>query len=364
MPIRSTMLLLAVAICVATTATAGMAQAEPLSPKQAAMHAVESYFQPGHRRLLTEARKLEDRMRELCAAPEPRRLGNARDQFGALVTAWSRIELVRFGPALRDNRIERILFWPDRRGIGLRQVQAVLAAEDERATNPKTLHAKSVAAQGLIALEYALFGTGSDKLTGHANSFRCRYALAIAGNIAGVAGELHARWTATNGIAAQLVNPSATNTVYRTDQEVMSQIIGVLAHGLEAIRDTRIKPMLGSSASDARPRAALFWRSGKTIASVRANFIGLRTLFEQARIADTLPPASAAVANAIQFEFRNVDRSLSALTLPIDRAVIDSNQRGKLEYLVILSQSLQKLIGQDVSVALGLSVGFSSADGD
>lgn len=339
-------------------------QAQVLTPRRVAARAVESYFQPGYRRLLSEARQLEQSVRPLCATPDDQRLGATRDRFGRLVEAWSRIELVRFGPALKDNRIERILFWPDRRGIGLRQTQAILAAKDDSATDPVSLRAKSVAAQGLIALEYALFGSDSDELKKSANAFRCRYAMAIAGNIASIAEDLNAAWTASGGIATQLTHPSPGNPTYRTDQEALSRIVGVLAHGLEAIRDTRIKPMLGTGPGAPKPKAALYWRSGLTVASLRANFAGLRALFEQSRIADALPAADAPTANSIRFEFRNVERALSGVTLPVAQALDDPRQHADLAYLVILSRSLQKLIGQNLSIALGLSVGFSSADGD
>ncbi len=68
------------------------------------------------------------------------------------------------GPAREDNRFERLFFWPDRRGRGLRQVQGILAEEDETATDPATLYQKSVAVQGLLALDFVLSGEGNETL--------------------------------------------------------------------------------------------------------------------------------------------------------------------------------------------------------
>jgi uncharacterized protein len=341
-----------------------VAHAQALTPEQVASQAVAGYFQPGYRQFLTEARALEDSLREMCSTPDPQRVNAMRPRFAALIEAWSRIEMVRFGPVLRDNQLERVLFWPDRRGTGLRQVQAILAGKDASATDPAALHAKSVAVQGLGALEYTLFGSSPDELATGANTFRCRFALAIAGNIARVADSLNAQWTAADGIAAQLTHPAPTNPAYHTKEEVLSQIVGVMAHGFEAIRDTRLKPMLGADARAAAPKAALYWRSGLTVASLRANFAGLRALFEQSHIAGALPADEASTANSIRFEFTNAERALRAVTLPVEQAVIDADARGKLSYAAIVSQSLQKLSGQNLAAALGLSVGFSSADGD
>jgi uncharacterized protein len=46
---------------------------------------------------------------------------------------------------VEENRLERILFFPDRKGTGLKQVQATLAASDETATDVAALSGKSVA---------------------------------------------------------------------------------------------------------------------------------------------------------------------------------------------------------------------------
>jgi hypothetical protein len=340
------------------------AAAQSVSAQQAAKNAVEHYFQPGYRALLTQARDAEMRMHALCTSPDADRLAAARAGFSALVAAWSRIELVQFGPVLRDNQRDRILFWPDRRGIGLRQVQALLAGKGESATSPDTLYAKSVAVQGLTALEFVLFGTGASDLSKNPKSFRCRYGAAIAGNIGNIAENLHKEWTAADGIAAQFTNPGPGNALYRNDREVLSQIVGVLAHGFETIRDTRLKPMMGADAKQARPRAALFWRSGQTLPAIAANVAGLQELFKASRIGGVLASDEDAVVNSIQFEFRNVDRMLPTIVPRVEKAVTDKEERGKLDYVTLLTRSLQGLIGGKLSVALGLSVGFSSADGD
>lgn len=339
------------------------AAAQQVQPREVAALAVTRYFQPAYARLAAETSRGRDAIGELCAAPGQQRLEAARARFADIVTAWSEIELVRFGPVLRDNQLERFLFWPDRRGTALRQVQALLAEHDESATDPASLYAKSVAVQGLGALEYVMFDAESEELVTKADTFRCRYALAILRNLTTLSDKLSAQWQVPGGFAG-FANPGPGNATYRTEQEVLNQIVGVLVHGFEAIRDTRLKPMLGTDASSARPKMAPYWRSGLTVASVQANFNGLRNLFEQSRIGELLPADAASFQNSVMFEFGNADRAFAQITLPLEQAVVDTRQYRALGYTVILTQSLQKLIGQDVSQSLGLSVGFSSADGD
>jgi predicted lipoprotein len=50
--------------------------------------------------------------------------------------------------------------------------------------------------------------------------------------------------------------------------------------------------------------------------------------------------------------------------MPVADILADEDRAGELGYLVILTQSLQRLFGEQLTAALGLSVGFSSLDGD
>lgn len=329
--------------------------------------AVNDVIRPGFDNFNENAAVLAADIERLCAAPSPELLRTAREQFGFVVEAFSRIELYRFGPLTAENRIERILFWPDRRSIGLRQVQGLLAEEDETATDPSALAGKSVALQGLGALEFVLFGTGAEEALAVEGGFRCRYGTAIAASIAGIAAEMLAEWRAPGGIADRMMAPRADDPAYRTTREVLEELVGTLSHGTEAVRDTRLLPFIGRATDDApKPKSALFWRSDLTIRSAAANLDGLRALFEVGGLADAAPGAGDAryIREAVLFEFGNATRALGIVTDAVEPALADPKQLQALRYLVIVTQSLQALFGDQLPAALGLSVGFSSLDGD
>ena len=117
---------------------------------------LDGYVSPKYAQLAEAAVKLENSVEELCSAPGEDQLKAARANFRETVIAWSEIEWFRFGPIVRENRVERILFFPDRKGTGLRQVQSALAKEDQTVLELSSLQKKSVALQGLGALEFVL----------------------------------------------------------------------------------------------------------------------------------------------------------------------------------------------------------------
>jgi predicted lipoprotein len=155
----------------------------------------------------------------------------------------------------QENRLERILFFPDRRGIALRQIQGLIASEDETALDPQAFNAKSVAVQGLPALEYILHGSGAETLGFlAADSYRCELAAAIAGNIGGIANAVSAEWQDENGVSALLVKPGADNLLYPNTDEALLAILEILPDAYELLIETRLKPFIGESPKDTSPK--------------------------------------------------------------------------------------------------------------
>jgi predicted lipoprotein len=341
-------------------AFAGAAHAE----NAAIVRAINGYVLPAYIDFHTAATTMRVGMGELCDAPAPDRLASAQAEFLTLVTAWSGAELLRFGPVAVENRLERILFWPDRKSIGLKQVQAALAQKDPTATDPVTLAGKSVAMQGLGALEFVLFGTGNEALGEAGEGYRCAYGRAIAENVEQIAAAVLAGWQAPDGIAKAWANPAADNALYRTDQEAMTELLDVFVHGTELVRDVRIGGFLGETADDDKPKQAIFWRSGGTVASIAGDLGGARKLFETVDFAQLLPADSAWIAQSTDFEFGNADRALAALSGPPADLLSERESREKLAYVRLVTSSLSELFGTRLAPALGLTAGFSSLDGD
>lgn len=340
------------------------AMAQGTTPVQVLDAAVNMVIRPGMANFKSRASGLESAMGALCALPGQGTADIAVQQFHQAAVAYGQIEFLRLGPLMEDNRADRLLFWPDRRGIGLKQVQAIIAEQDAGATEVMSLRAKSVAAQGFGALEFVLFGTGAETLLTPEGQFRCRYGAAIAANISMIADQLAMGWYQYDGVAVHLTRPQADYADYRTETEALEALVGLVSHGIEAVRDQRINPFVASADAEAKPKQALFWRSGATMPMIRANIDGMHKLVQVSGMAQAVGEADKGLDNSIEFEFANAGRALDLITLPVEQAVADEKQAQALRYLVLVTGSLQAMIGEQLSTALGLSVGFSSLDGD
>lgn len=351
------------ALLVGLMATPALAQLHPTA-RTVITQAVEDAIRPGFAAFAEAARDMRMAMGGLCDEPAAAGLEYARGRFKDLVLGWSRIENNRFGPLMKENRSERILFWPDRKGIALKQVQAILANKDATAADPATLKAKSVAVQGLGALEFVLFGTGAEALAVPEGDFRCDYGNAISGAVNDVATEMSVEWFAEPGIATRMMRPRDDDPDYRSNEEVLQELIGVMAHGVEAIRDQRILPFLGRDGAPPKPKTALFWRSNMTMPSILANFEGLRALLVSSDIWHYAPTEQFSIGEQAMSEFDTIAIYGSGVTGTVEEAMADPAQVRQMTDIVTSSQVLGKLVGEDLPAALGLSVGFSSLDGD
>lgn len=324
----------------------------------------DDFVRPVYAAFADSTKQLVAAQSALCGNPAEDQLKTARAAFSAVLGAWSRAEVFRVGPVVQENRLERILFYPDRKGTGLKQVQAVLADKDDTATEPTALAAKSVAMQGLGAFEFVSFGSGNETLMTLEGDFRCRYGLAIAQNLAEISRQLEASWTAGGEVDSDWNSHDEANPFARNDREALNLVLGTIIHGLEQIQDIRIGAFLDIKEGKDKPKSAIYWRSGLTIRSITENLQSLQSLFDVSGLDGALPDGQAYVAESIRFDFKAALEALKTLDRPVEELLADAKAREKLVFVRNTVGDLIHRFDQEFAVATGLAAGFSFADGD
>ncbi|WP_350333231.1 imelysin family protein [Coralliovum pocilloporae] len=325
---------------------------------------LDGYLRPGYRALEEDAGRMADDVAAFCAASETIAPQALKDRFARLARSWSRLEFVRFGPVIAGHRYERLFFWPDVKGRGLRQVRRLMKARDAVVDDPAAYRKKSVALQGLQALEYVLFDGKAVFGPDEAGQYRCRLAMRIAAGIHDTASSLRADWDSDDGYARLMNNPGPDNPVYRSEKEVAQELITVLVSGLEAIRDRKVLVALGRDGATPKPKRLPFRRSGLAIEALAANLDGLAELYRAAGFDRDLKQNDQWLQQGIPFEFRNADRALSSLQMSIENAVADKDAAERLRYVSVVVDTLGEAIGVDLSTAIDLKAGFNALDGD
>ncbi|MEM8877856.1 MAG: imelysin family protein, partial [Pseudomonadota bacterium] len=301
----------------------------------------------------------------LCKEPSQTSLGAARTQFSELVLAWSKIELYRFGPAREDNRFEQLFYWPDRKGRGLRQVQALLNTEDPSAASAESLSQKSVAVKGLPALEFVLFGTGSENLAA-GDDYRCSYATALTEVVYLNAATLQDNWSASDGFGKAMRDAGTDRSPYQSHAEAVQDFVRAASEQLQVVRDLKIGASIGETPEKAKPKRAPFWRSNLTLATMRGNLDGVSALMDGG-LADLLPPEHRSLAEGLNFEIAQARAVLEELESTgedwIDLAA-EAEGHQRLSYAMIPLAGSIRIVADRMPGALGLVLGFNSLDGD
>lgn len=269
---------------------------------------LERHIRPGYQQLRDAVRAMAQANASLCTKPDENLRRATRAAFFATVRAWGRIEHVRFGPVADDYAHERIAFWPDPKGVGARQVRRILRKRSPDVLDPETLVKKSVAVQGLTALEIVFFSKGNEAVAQDTESgrFRCGYGLAIAKNLERITERLVSEWSGSGTFTALWLSPGPDNAVYLTGKEVTRDSARALLDGLEALREHKIAGPIGLRPDGAARTRAAFWRSNLAIAFIRANSEGLLDLFAKGGFADMFRERSPGLVDNILDELKRV----------------------------------------------------------
>lgn len=328
------------------------------------VNAVDLYIRPAYADFHAKASALAGTTETFCAATSDDGLKAVQASFADTVESWGRIEFLRLGPVMQQNRFERILFYPDRKSTGLKQVQALLAWPDERVTDAPSLKSRSVAIQGLGAFEYLFYGSYPEGIVAEKNGFRCRYGLAVARNVESIAAELQSDWDAPDGVARDWKVPAADNPVYRNDKEAVSALIGIAVHGLEMVRDQRVAHFYKGKGRKMSPKLAVYWRSGLTMKALRANVDGLAKFWVASDVTSLLDPDAHSLSESASFDLKNASSALAKLEQPTAERLGDAKYLAKLDFIEFNLKDAMSRIDRDVGGAIGLGAGFSFSDGD
>ncbi|WP_237154785.1 imelysin family protein [Oryzibacter oryziterrae] len=328
---------------------------------------IDGQVRPSYEGFEMQSELLAANLGRFCAAPTDAGLTDVKRAFEGTLRGFFSLLPVKIGPLMEEHRLERLSFWPDPRGLGLKPVNQILAKSDPTALDPATLPQKSVGAQGLTALEFVLYGDGAATLLDKANpqgAFRCSYGKAISVNVHNMAAEMAAAW-APDGAATRLVaTPSAQNPQFQTHKEVVGKLLNTLTSGLESVVEDMITTPFGKTEDVKKPRLAPYWRSGMSLSVTEATLDASLRILEVASLETYIPKNETWIANSIQFELRNTSKTLNKITDSMPAAADNPQDRKVVEYVRVALHNLKKSIGRDLTASLGVEAGFNANDGD
>jgi predicted lipoprotein len=355
------------ALCLlAVVALPPPARAAPAVPSFPKLNArvIDSYVLPRFRRLAESSGKLTEDLARACDG-DKKAAEALKKNFADTVLAWAAVEFLRFGPMSPIGRPERFDFWPDPRGVTLRQVNALIAKRDASALDAAALAKKSAAVQGLSALEILLYDDAHSIATDDEEArYRCKLALAMAQSTHALAREILVEWEGDAGWRRRMVEPGPEDERYKSPEEPAADFARALITGLQMIQDREVVPMIAAVATPDKPPRLPFTRSGLSSRYIASGIASSKALYETMGLSRSVPSDKAWMPRWITAAFERLARDAPAAVESIPRAKDNPDRARELRMVRFHVEGIRKLVGREIAPLAGLTIGFNELDGD
>ena len=186
---------------------------------------------PAYQQLESQSVELMVATETFCADVSSLNLDTLKSTYQQSMLAWQAIQHIQFGPITYFNWNYRIQYWPDERGASGRQLDALIASEDEAILASSAFPRQSVGVQGLPALERILYD--DDALNEFQNNaFLCSLTRTIARNINEIGSGVAQRWV--DEYRALVLDPVAGG-FYESAEDLSIDFLKALQEGIAKI---------------------------------------------------------------------------------------------------------------------------------
>lgn len=305
----------------------------------------------GYQQLAEQALTLDTSANAYCESPSDSNRQALNKAWLDGFLSWQQVRFVDFGPVETNNRAWQFQFWPDAKNLVGRKAGYLLGTDT--VLDRQTLSSYGVAVQGFPMVEYLLFDEGlnnSEKALPDARA--CELLTGVTAHIAATAGNLSNEWL-------DFREAYTGNSLY-TDTTIRSAM-----NALELLEDRRLAAPMGLRGNASRsPYRAEAWRSGKSLAAVKASVTGLQQYFLPAFSALMDARGQSQLAADINAQTREILEHFPALDTPIADLLDDDQKFRSLQGLYVDVSQLVAQVNDQAAVALGVVRGFNSSDGD
>lgn len=319
-----------------------------------ALRVIDDYLMPRYQAFETATFNEQAAWVKFCKSPAGGGKGPLLDAFNKTSDAWQAVDHIRTGPVSLFLRAERINYWPEMRNATAKGLAALLTSDDPKALEMETFSQGSVAVQGLPALERLLY-TDVDLTSPRA----CAIGEAITENLANVAHEIVASWSAPNGPRNALAEGKTVTGGFADGAEASRLLLTDLMTSFQRMLDMKLLAVLGTDADGAKPKAVENWRSGR---AKRNLVIDLQST--DAMIAVFAKDLDSQSLVPLQKAMDEAKADFAALPDDLGNAAADAGQRPLLEKAANAVKAARDLSRAILPPKLNIVLGFNALDGD
>lgn len=342
------------AVLVVAVASAGCGSGPPERPEVLGELA-DSAIVPAYDSAAREAAGLRAAVDDLCNddAPAAEELSAAQEALAAARAAWLRTEAVWVGPVMQ-NRSWALVDWP----VDPEGVEAGIA-DPELSTDPADLATRVGAdTRGLRTVEYLLGpeDARATTLQALAGARRCSYLLGVTEVLAGEVESVDDAWRGRG-------EPAGYPAAFVENPDALDEVVNDLIDIIRQIVDAELGAALGTGESEADPAAVVDGPLQLGVSDLSDRLEGISAVL----VGDDDQPGLSSLlgddlSRRIRQQFDDAREAISSVRVPLSEAVVEDPEAVAEARDAI--DDLRVTLGAEVVSRLGVTVGFSDADGD
>ena len=323
-------------------------------------------LQPAHRDLRDRCLDLERSVSELSVAATPEAWRKARDAWRDAMLAARRVQCYQAGPIVERDAASSFFSWR----LFPARIEAAVASSHP--IDAAWIDQMGVGTKGLFACEYLLFdrappaaagaaaAAGEAALPSRTNAFRrLQYLVALTRDLAQKAGAVSGDWGRSG-------DDSASARFAAGGQETLNRLINQMAATLESIAEEHLNFVLQLPTPIVRQLDRIEnSASGASLQALSARLEGLRALYRGGTgpgIDDYLRQLNPALHQRVEQQFNETLAALQSVGAPLEQAVMTRKESLQGAHRAV--RDLELLFKVDLASALGVTITFSSNDGD
>lgn len=319
----------------------------------------------GYARLAANCRALVDDIKTFNSSPDQAALDRARGAWNAAFVAADSLRCFQTGPVADRQFAPTFYFWqalPNR-------IEAIVK-NPSQTIDQALLDNAGATVQGLYAIEYLLFDRRGGQPTEPADAAKAldllsasqrrrEYLLALARDVAEKAGQISADWSATGP-------QGAAEKFAAGGQASVNLLVNQLTQSIENTFQNHLTPVLLLPAPiDKQIYRIKGSRSGSSLQGVVVTLEGVEKFYRGENglgLHDALNRLNPALATRVQEKITAAIAAARDIGEPLEKAVVD--KRAAIQNAVDQAHDLEVLFKVDLASALGVTITFTSGDGD
>ena len=313
-----------------------------------------------YQQFAADASALQDAIEVLCSEPTGTAVIDARVALGSARRSWSFSEAMWVGPVM-ERRSWAVIRWP----VAADEIEALIADQSLVLDVDRLANRIGADQRGLGALEYMLHSSddpfgGAQETVGTLNDpRRCEYSEGVATVIAEEAALLAVGWT--DGWDG---GEPYREQLGSTEGDGLDSLVNDALFLLEAITDLELGAALGAMGGSPKPESIDEGPAAaggddliQRLAGVEAVLVGGEGAGQ-----GLAPLLGEDLTGRLRAGLAEARRAVLALEPPLRLAVVESSDAvAAARYAV---KAVQVMVATEVVGRLGVTIGFSDADGD